>query len=170
MVYNYYVSYHCKICCYCCKKTIYRSAANLMVNQDEHARHHDNLADRLIEKQQKFAYFFITANTGVIIYSTNFFIWKKDPTTVISRPVFWLLLVGCSFLLLSTCSCLSYLFSKNKVYESYLDSLHENKKFKASDFQKKTISITLYLMFIFFGIGMFINIFAYMYHFIQVHK
>lgn len=140
-----------------------------MAKQDTSSRHLDDLEDRLVEKQQKFAYFFITANTGVIIYSTNFFLRKTDVTTDISRVVFWTLLIGCSFLLLSTCSCLSYLFCKNKAYELFIDSLHENKAFKVPSVHKKAISVTLRLMFIFFFTGMLCNIIAYMLHFFKTH-
>lgn len=137
-----------------------------MAKQSLSSRHTDNLADKLIEKQQKFAYFFITASTGVIIYSTNFLLWKKDST--VSSEVFWLLLIGCSFLLLSTCACILYLLYRNKVYELYISCLYGNKKLKTPSSHRTIIWWTFYLMFSFFFLGMLLNIIAFMFHFYQV--
>jgi len=143
----------------------------------EDSKHLDDLADRLIEKQQRFVYFFITANTGVIIYSTNFFI-EIDIKTLVSNIIFWPLIIGCVSLLVSTVSCIVWLFLKNKSYESYLDYLRDHtytilREKKEEEFKspyKKPISKTMGTMFISFGLGMGLNISVYVYHFWQVHK
>lgn len=137
--------------------------------KEDKSQHLDDLADRLIEKQQKFVYFFITANIGVIIYSTNFFLGRTtDITTPITNTTFWLLLIGCISLLVSTVSCIIYLFSKNKAYEKYLDSLYEVKLFKSP--YKKLIIASIWTMFISFGLGMLLNVVAYLYHSFKVDR
>lgn len=148
--------------------------ARRMANADNKSRHLDDLADKQIEKQQNFVYFFITANTGVIIYTTNFFIEKTDVKALTSSIVFWPLLLGCISLLVSTVFCVIFLFLNNRAYSLYLDYLREviekktNKKF--SNPYKNTIFKITWAMFISFGLGMFLNVAVYVYHFYQVHK
>lgn len=143
-----------------------------MQKQNDFSRHLDDLADKLIEKQQKFTYFFITANTGVVIYSTSFFLDKTKINIPLSGKIFWFLLVGCLSLLFSTSFCICFLFFKNKAYELYIDALPKpnSKLFKVPPFYKKAISFTLYAMFISFFIGMSSNIFAYISYFYRIHR
>jgi hypothetical protein len=81
----------------------------------------DELADKLIERRERLAYFLITGSTAIIAFTVTQLNRSNGPLRTASIP--WLT-VGWLGLLLSAGSSLMLIWRRHQAYALYLDSLY----------------------------------------------
>jgi hypothetical protein len=85
----------------------------------------DDLADRLIEKREKFQYFIITGATAVIVFTFNNF---NEPNGVLRLGPHPLTIVGWILLLLAAAAALGLFPLRHARYAGFLDLLEAGQR------------------------------------------
>src|SRR5947208_77768 len=89
--------------------------------QGPHSNRADELADRLIERRERLAYFLITSSTAIIAFTVTQLGQTDGPLRGASIP--WLA-VGWAGLLLSAGASLLLIWYRHESYSLYLDELY----------------------------------------------
>src|SRR5919106_5268954 len=94
----------------------------------------DDLADRLIEKREKFQYFVITGATAVIVFTFNNF---NDPNGVLRLGPHVITIVGWGLLLVSAAAALLLFPLRHARYAGFLDLLEAGQRHPTGELLRK---------------------------------